>query len=520
LPTQPVTTIDSSLCNSGSIIVTEPSTYGPYTIFWSNGIVGFNNFNIPSAVYTYQLVNAYGCIYNGTATVPQSLLPAECATVSGTVKVDVNQDCIMDANDVPVEYRLIRATPGNFMASTDANGNYTLYLEPGDYTIEELFTNGSTGNACSQSYPVSLPDISASATGINFLDTITSGVDLSIELLTNQIRPQQNSILSVFVIDQSGSGLTSGIDAWFTLPTGIDLMNFNTSYTQSNDTVYFQVISNQTAAYYQGVIFNSSLSVGSLATFNTGVEIIIGETVISNNSNIYQTIVVNSFDPNDKTTFVNGLQNDSSIYLSEQNLKYLIRFQNTGTAEAIDIHVMDTISDFLDLNTFEFLGSSHPCQIYFHGRSVKFDFPGINLPDSTSNEPQSHGFILYQIRQAQSNVVGDVINNTAHIFFDFNEAVITNTTWDEIVEPSTQSIAELKNLRVKIYPNPADDQLFVVSEGEPVKYSIFSSDGTLIEQSQTEQVSNKIDISKLSSGMYLLECVSNEYREVIRFVKQ
>jgi uncharacterized repeat protein (TIGR01451 family) len=520
LPTQPTIVVDSAVCNDGSINMTEPSNYGPYTVLWSNGTTSFIMGGLPAITYTYQLINSYGCTYNGAVSVPQSSLPAQCATVSGTVRIDTNGDCLVDAGDVPVQNRLIRANPGNFLASTDASGNYTLYLDPGTYTIDELFPNSSTANACTPSFSVNLPDPSASISGIDFMDTITNGVDLSIQLFTSQIRPQMSSLLNVIVSDQSGNGLTAGLDGWFTLPAGIQLYGLNTTYTQSNDTVYFQFYSNQTTVYLQGVIFNSSLPAGSMPIFYGAIETLPTETIISNNSTVYQTFVVNSFDPNDKTTFINGVQNDSNIYLSEQSLTYLIRFQNTGTAEAIDIHVMDTISEYLDLNTFEMLGTSHPCQVYFNGREVKFDFPGIYLADSTSNEPESHGFILYRIRQDQSNTVGNVINNTAFIFFDFNEAVITNTTWDEIVEPSTNSVAELSDGTVKLYPNPANNIMHITAENPVDKLTIYSVNGTAILALADQGNYLNLDVSGLNSGMYIVEVIANGQRSIFQVIKE
>ena len=520
LPSEPFIAIDSALCNNGALTMAEPSSYGPYAVFWSNGATAFINSGVPAGVYTYQLINSYGCTYNGVVSVPQSLLPAECATVSGSVNIDSNGDCLINTGDVPVQNRMIRATPGNFLASTDANGNYTLSLEPGDYTIEEIFPNNSAANACTAAYNISLPDPSAAVSGINFLDTITDDVDLSIELITTQIRPQMNALLYIIVSDQSGNGLTAGIDGWFTLPSGIELSGLNTTYTQSNDTVYFQLYSTQTAAYLQGIIFNTSLWAGATPTFYAGIETLPNESIIGNNTTIYQTVVVNSFDPNDKTTFINGIRNDSSIYLSEQSLTYLIRFQNTGTAEAIDIHIMDTISQYLDLNSFEFLGSSHPCQVYFHGRSVKFDFPGINLPDSTSNEPESHGFVLYRIRQDQSNVVGNVITNTAYIFFDFNEAVITNTTWDEIVEPSTNSLLDLNDGTILAYPNPFKNKLRVRSSELIQQTRILDLSGKELLRFDPMTDQFELELSHLNAGLYLIENTVEGKKSVIRIIKE
>ncbi|MCB0640841.1 MAG: hypothetical protein KDC44_04340, partial [Phaeodactylibacter sp.] len=106
---------------------------------------------------------------------------------------------------------------------------------------------------------------------------------------------------------------------------------------------------------------------------------------------IYQT-VVGSFDPNDKTYYPEnyGMVN----YLNGEALEYQIRFQNTGNYPATFIEVLDTIEANLDLSTFRMITASHAYTLTFPAeRVLKWRFEDINLPDSTSNELESHGFI-------------------------------------------------------------------------------------------------------------------------------
>lgn len=68
------------------------------------------------------------------------------------------------------------------------------------------------------------------------------------------------------------------------------------------------------------------------------------------------------------------------------------------------------------------------------GVVLKFRFPDIMLPDSDISEPASHGFIQFSVSQKADNPLGTVIENTAGIYFDFNEPVITNTVKHEVGE--------------------------------------------------------------------------------------
>src|SRR5690606_13526866 len=99
---------------------------------------------------------------------------------------------------------------------------------------------------------------------------------------------------------------------------------------------------------------------------------------------------------------------------------------------------------------------SHTGRIEIENQTeVRFIFNNINLPDSTNDEPNSHGYIAFKIKPKINVQVGDVISGVAKIYFDFNPPIITNTVNTEIVE--TLSIDEASAETFKLYPNPAKD---------------------------------------------------------------
>jgi uncharacterized repeat protein (TIGR01451 family) len=149
-------------------------------------------------------------------------------------------------------------------------------------------------------------------------------------------------------------------------------------------------------------------------------------------------VVTGSYDPNDKAAFPVG-------YIDINGgrwLTYTVRFQNTGTAAAEHIYVIDTLDASLDLSTFQLLAYSHqPYVQVLEGGIARFNFPNINLPDSNSNEPASHGFIQYKIKFLNGLPAGTQIQNTAYIHFDFNPPVVTNTTVNTLIDMPAASIA-------------------------------------------------------------------------------
>jgi len=181
------------------------------------------------------------------------------------------------------------------------------------------------------------------------------------------------------------------------------------------------------------ILVDTTAILGSQICIQVSISTSSAELNYNNNLLSQCFTVIGSFDPNDKTAFPNSTLDISG----DRWLTYLIRFQNTGTADAEHIYISDTLSAALDWSTFNLLSYSHQplTQIYNDGL-VKFSFPNIHLPDSNTNEPASHGYVQYKIRAKDSLALGSTIENTANIFFDFNSPVITNTTSNAVINCS------------------------------------------------------------------------------------
>ena len=83
---------------------------------------------------------------------------------------------------------------------------------------------------------------------------------------------------------------------------------------------------------------------------------------------------------------------------------------------------------------FQPVGASHPYSLQLTDvglLTVRFD--RILLPDSTTNEKQSHGFFAFSVALLPKFKEGPV-NNEASIYFDFNAPIITNRVTSTIVE--------------------------------------------------------------------------------------
>ncbi|MGB1032817.1 MAG: DUF7619 domain-containing protein, partial [Flavobacteriales bacterium] len=147
-----------------------------------------------------------------------------------------------------------------------------------------------------------------------------------------------------------------------------------------------------------------------------------------------------AYDPNDKQAFPLGYTDDH-LLLQETEQEFLVRFQNTGNAPAQNIRIQDTLDVNFDIESFKLMANSHSVMTTIdpETRLIDFYFENIQLPDSFNNEPESHGLISYKITPLANLPVGTVLENTAFIYFDNNEPIITNTTWTTIHECGGES---------------------------------------------------------------------------------
>jgi uncharacterized repeat protein (TIGR01451 family) len=188
---------------------------------------------------------------------------------------------------------------------------------------------------------------------------------------------------------------------------------------------------------------------------------------------IYCGLVTGSYDPNDKTGFPLGIGQSHDI-LPNTDLQYVIRFQNTGTDTAFTVVIRDTLDTDLNIFTVTPGVSSHNYTFRMYGpRVLEWTFENINLPDSTSNEPESHGFATFQVKQIPNLAAGTEINNSVGIYFDLNDPIITNTTLHTI-NPCINTITQTTNsspFACSTYTAPNGQEL-----SESGTYQIISQD--------------------------------------------
>ena len=275
----------------------------------------------------------------------------------------------------------------------------------------------------------------------------------------------------------------------------------------------FGTISSSTAF---GLVFttNANAQNGDVICVNVTVTPTAGDNNTSNNTFNYCYTVVNSFDPNYKETYPEQVAPGFSDYFY-----YTVHFQNTGTAPAININLQDTLDANLDLNTFQVINYSHYCTSLLNGNRLSFNFPNIQLPDSSSNFDGSQGYVQYRIKPLANLPAGTLIHNKTSIYFDFNAPVVTNTTTNEFMLGIgvNEMVKEIGDLI--IYPNPFTEET-TITFAEPQKNTVIKITevtGRVIRNYELGIRNGKsitIDMRDVAKGIYIVR-IEDENKNVV-----
>ena len=257
--------------------------------------------------------------------------------------------------------------------------------------------------------------------------------------------------------------------------------------------------------------------IDDILVFESNIFPVAGDANPDDNSTVLEQLVIGSYDPND-IQVVEGeeiFENEVDNYLH-----YLIRFQNTGTASAINVRVTNPIEENLDWTTLEVEALSHDGEVEItDGRQVDFIFDDIDLPPQSETESGSQGFIAYRIKPASNVGLGDSMSNDANIYFDFNPPILTNTVTTTVVDNLQTASAEINS--INLLPNPANDKVIISSMEQIVKLTVYNYLGQELMLIEDAAGIDRFSVVELSEGMYFVNLLSEKgTSETVKLVKR
>jgi uncharacterized repeat protein (TIGR01451 family) len=369
-------------------------------------------------------------------------IQAPCGSVSGRVFNDSDQDCVVDPGaDIGLRYHVLTIEPGPAYAITDAAGDYYTALEDGSYTIAQPLQNET--QLCPGDVPVPFTvDQDAPDAVVDLADSSVVGYDLVTHLMqVQEARPgfmftMRGTVTNISAYPGGNRTVTLTYDP---VVTPVSISPTPVSTTAGSIQWSFP----PTAPFEEELVvvpFAVPADIGLLGQvmeFSLSADDTAPESDDLNNMETLTTTIVGSYDPNDKIARTSSGLSGSSYYLDvDEYIDYTIRFQNTGTATAQEVVVRDTLEADLDPASLEILGASHNFTPSFQGgRTLVFTFANISLMASGMNEVASHGSVRFRIKPRADITAGEMISNTADIYFDANPPVITTPSVLNVVSP-------------------------------------------------------------------------------------
>ncbi len=446
-------------------------------------------------------------------------------TINGQTKLDVdNNGCeASDLNLANLKFNISNGTiTGSFISN--ATGNYSIPVQAGTHTITPVIENSTYFNVSPASTTVTFPTQASPFTQDFCVTPNGTHSDVEVSVIPVEAARPGFDVKYKIIYKNKGNQVENGSVNLTFDDAKMDYVSlspvFNSQATNQFTWNYSNLQPFETRTI--DLVFNMNSPMETPAV-NGGDVLIYTATITSANTDelpsdntftLNQT-VVNSFDPNDITCLEGAKVSTSKI---GDYVHYMIRFENTGSANATNIVVKDGVDNAkYDVNSIIPIKGSHDFTTRVNGDKVEFIFENINLPfDDATND----GYVSFKIKTKASLVAGDTFSKNANIYFDYNFPITTNT--------ATTTIAALANQDFEfetyfnLYPNPASSNVTIDTKSDIELYSVqvYNALGQLVLVVPNAKNVKNVDVSGLTSGNYFIKINSDKGTSHTKFVKQ
>ncbi len=443
--------------------------------------------------------------------------------VQGTNTLDSNGDGC-EASDGAYPNLRFAITNGNVSGTIPtSSGAYAVSVVGGSHVITPMIEMPNYYTVSPSSLTVSFPSQVSPVTQNFCIAPNGNHADVEVTLFGNTTaRPGFDSSYTLLLRNKGTTTETGAINFSFddavcdfvsstTAPTSQSVGNITLNYSNLApfQTMMMEVILNINSPTEIPPVNDGDVLTSAASVTTTTID----ELPSDNTFTLHQT-VVNSVDPNDKTCLEGNTVAPDMI---GAYVHYMVRFENTGTANAQNVVVKDVIDIAkFDVSSLVPLVGSHPFVTRMvDANKVEFIFENIQLPFDDAN---NDGYIVFKIKTKPTLVVGDTFSNTANIYFDYNFPIVTNT--------ATTTIQSLGNPDFDfgsvftLSPVPTGNTLAITSNQavEIKSVSIFNMLGQLLQIETNPNES--IDVSGLKTGSYFIRLDTDKGAASSKFIKE
>jgi len=257
----------------------------------------------------------------------------------GSAFLDDNQNCIKDAIETGANRWKIKASgASDTYRYTEAMGEFKMLLPPGGYDIKIIPPN-ALYEAC-QPQMITISNNPDDTTTVSIgLEVTASCPYMSVDIGTPLLRRCFSNILTV---NYCNNGTEAAQNAY------VEVL-LDPFYLFESSSIPFSMANGQLYTFPIGDVaigecgsfqitgeLSCDASMGELHCFEAHIfpDVLCLPTLDTTAISPFCIENIGAYDPNDKTAFINGMPADYDIKMN-QDIEYLIRFQNTGTDTAL-----------------------------------------------------------------------------------------------------------------------------------------------------------------------------------------
>jgi hypothetical protein len=449
------------------------------------------------------------------------------AIISGKVYFDENDNCVQDGSEKGLELAKVILNPGNVVAYTDLNGNYSIPVSPGSYSI--TFAPGikndygcgrivSTNVTSNVNYEV--PELNAiEKVGIVDLE-LSSQLRNGWQLVKgkyNEIQLNARNNGSVMI---EGATLQLKMGDWWKDVTIVPTPNSTT-----NDEYIWNVsdlAKGETFTINISGIIKSELGLYNDFCFTGDVDFPQTDISTKSNRDAAQLTTTDELDPITKQVDCGSWFSTATEFIT-----YQIRFENEANEVVNNLTIVDTFDNELVATTiwdFTDIGSTKQrvTKVIKDPISKKYRTlcvwnstdAGLAPSGDASHKDVGYAQIKFELHNV-SKVKGIELCNQAHVRLENSEPLYTNTVCSKVTSLSVPQFNTTS--LVNFYPNPADQRItFKNNSGEERTVELMSQTGQLIHTYNLHQFEEiTVNVDALASGIYLVNVLGFETQKLV-----